>query len=152
MPRLFKYTLSILLTLVLGSLPAFFSINQVGDWYETMEKPFFNPPKWLFGPAWSTLFILMGIAHARIWIKAGIKATTPYYPQLALNMAWTFLFFGFQQKGLALVEILVLWVMIFWNIRAFYRLDKTAGLLLVPYIGWVSFATVLNASLWWLNR
>lgn len=147
-----KLLLSILGTIFLGSLPAFFAMNNVGSWYAELNKPFFSPPNWLFGPAWTLLFTLMGIALYRIWVKHGFKATLPYYPQLVLNMAWTFIFFGMENPGLALVEILVLIVAIVYLIISFWRKDKFAGLLLIPYISWVSFATLLNASIYFLNR
>lgn len=125
-------------------------------WYQALDKPPFNPPSWAFAPAWITLYTLMGIAAFRIW-RIGLDlgpvrgALGLFVIQLILNGAWTPVFFGAKQLLLALLVILALVAVLALTLRAFWRLDKIAGWLLAPYLAWVSFATLLNASIWWLN-
>lgn len=127
------------------------------SWYATLNKPFFTPPSWLFGPAWTVLYILMAISAILIWRK-GLKkknvreALKIFAIQLILNLSWSPVFFGAKNILLALFIILVMLVFIVKTIRAFGKIDKTAAYLLYPYILWVSFATVLNFSVWYLNR
>lgn len=129
--------------------------TSVETWYPALQKPPFNPPSWVFGPVWTTLYILMGIAGWRVWRRRGFagrpRALTLFAVQLALNLAWSFLFFGLQQIGLALVEILVLLLAIGATTILFWRIDRLAGMLFVPYLLWVAYASLLNAALWWLN-
>jgi tryptophan-rich sensory protein len=129
--------------------------TSVGDWYQTIAKPSFNPPDWLFAPIWTTIYILIAVAGWRAWPQAGTAmvsgAFAVYVAQLALNIGWSFLFFGLQKIGLALIEIVVLLAAIAVNIVLFWRLDRWAGVLLVPYLVWVAFATVLTAAIWRLN-
>ena len=126
-----------------------------GDWYATLRKPAWNPPGWIFGPVWTLLYILMGVAAWRVWRRGGFPAQrpalVPYLVQLALNAAWTPLFFGLHRPGLAFAEIILLWLAILWTMAAFARVDRVAAGLLAPYLAWVSFASVLNATLWRLN-
>lgn len=138
---------------VIGSL---FTFSAIPTWYSTLTKPDINPPNWLFGPVWTMLYILMGVSAGIIWSKGlasrQVKiALTVFAVQLVLNALWSIIFFGWQNLGLALVEIVILWLMIFVNIILFYRINSTAGYLLVPYILWVTFATYLTYSLWRLN-
>ncbi len=126
-------------------------------WYATLNKPFFTPPSWLFGPAWTILYILMAISAYLVFKKglkkAGVKnALKLFGTQLVLNLVWSPVFFGAHQIFLAFLLILVLWYFIFKTIRAFAKVDKTPSYLLYPYIAWVSFATILNFSVWILNR
>lgn len=129
--------------------------TSVGNWYQALEKPSFNPPDWLFPPVWTSLYVLIAVAGWRVWRYAGSTRVRPaltiYVAQLALNIAWSFLFFGLQQVGLALAEIIVLLVAIVANLILFWRLDRWAGTLLIPYLLWVAFAAVLTASIWRLN-
>ena len=129
--------------------------TSVGTWYAGLAKPSFNPPDWLFGPVWTTLYVMIAIAGWRVWCRrgqAGAKlALGAWGVQLALNLAWSFLFFGGRLIGAALVEIGVLLAAIVITAVLFWRIDRIAGALLIPYVAWVSFATLLNASLWWLN-
>lgn len=150
----------LLLPLAVGGLSGVATAGSVDTWYQTLEKPPFNPPAWVFGPVWTALYLMMGLAMALVW-RAGRgggapdllrRATVAFLVQLTLNGLWSILFFGLQRPGLALFEIVVLWVAIAWTCVAFRPLSKTASLLLVPYWAWVSFAAVLNGSLWWLNR
>ncbi|MGA9141205.1 MAG: TspO/MBR family protein [Methanocella sp.] len=124
-------------------------------WQDTLSKPFFAPPNWLFGPAWAVLFLLMAIAFYLVWQKWPAKeakwAMALYMAQLALNVLWNYLFFGMHWINLGLVEIIVLLAMITLTVNAFYRVDKRAAYLMTPYLLWVAFATCLNAALWLLN-
>ena len=127
----------------------------VDDWYDSLSKPVWNPPNWLFGPVWGVLYLLMAIAAWLVWRRNGLAgAAVPlglFVLQLALNAAWSWLFFGRHALGLAFIEIIVLWVAILATIIAFWRLNPTGGILLVPYLLWVTFASVLNVTLWRMN-
>ena len=128
--------------------------SSVGTWYEALQKPPFNPPSWVFGPVWTILYGLMAVAAWLVWRDAE-AAKLPlrlFAIQLALNTAWSWLFFGFRQPGWAGLEIGLLWLAIGATLVAFWRVRPLAGWLLVPYLLWVSFASILNFSLWWLNR
>lgn len=126
-----------------------------GEWYAGLRKPSWNPPSWVFAPVWTALYTLMGIAAWLIWRRGGWKvnrlALTAFLTQLVLNAAWSWLFFGLRNPGLAFAEILLLWLAIVWTWRLFRRINPAAGALLGPYLAWVSFAAVLNAVLWRLN-
>jgi translocator protein len=129
--------------------------RSVGTWYQTLERPFFAPPDWLFGPVWTVLYAMMAVAAWRVW---RLPATTErrwalvlWSAQLALNLAWSFLFFGLQAPGLALVDIVLLLGLIAATTMAFLRLDRPAGLLMLPYLAWVAYASILNAAIWLLN-
>lgn len=127
-----------------------------GSWYAQIEKPSWNPPNWVFGPVWTVLYAAMGVAAWLVWRKAGsfTNAQTPlalFITQLALNTAWSLVFFGLELPGLALIDIALLWVMIATTIIVFREYSRTAALLLVPYIAWVTFATALNFAIWRLN-
>ena len=152
-----KLVISVALPLAVGGLSGYATARGVSTWYPTLVKPSFNPPAWVFGPVWTLLYIMMGIAAFLVWRRGldadGVKiALTVFAIQLALNGLWSILFFGLQAPGWALAEIILLWMAIGITTLLFWRVDHTAGLLLLPYWAWVSFATVLNASLWWLNR
>lgn len=127
----------------------------VGTWFQALVQPSFRPPDWLFAPVWFVLYTLMGVAAWRVWRIAGFSgartALTLYAVQLGLNFVWSFLFFSFKLIGPAFVEILVLLVTVVLTAIAFRRIDGWAAVMLVPYIAWVSFASLLNGSLWVLN-
>ena len=129
---------------------------QIPNWYADIAKPNWTPPNWLFGPVWTILFSLMATAAWIVWRKHGIKnarnAFIWFGVQLILNSLWSVLFFGWNNPGAAAVEILFLWLTILITLVAFSKKSKTAGLLLVPYFLWVSFAIVLNISIWQMNR
>ena len=129
--------------------------TSVGGWYQTLHKPPFNPPDWLFAPVWTTLFVMMAVAGWLVWRRHGLRAARGalllFGVQLALNLAWSLLFFGLRSVGAALVEVIVLLTAILATTVAFWRRDPLAGALFVPYAAWVAFATVLNAALWRLN-
>ena len=148
--------LSVVVCQVAGLIGAVATYPSIPTWYASLEKPAFNPPNWLFGPVWTTLYTLMGIAAFLVW-RQGIRkrevkiALGIFIVQLVLNSLWSIVFFGLHSLLGGLVVILPLWVAILLSIVTFYRISKTAGVLLIPYILWVSFATILNFSLWQLN-
>lgn len=142
----------ILLCLAVAGLGGLATAQSVTTWYTTLNKPPFNPPGWIFGPVWTTLYIMMAVAAWRVWLKQGFGL--PLYvwaAQLALNCLWSFLFFAFQSPFWAMVDIIPLLALILLTMRLFLPVDRLAGLLLAPYAAWVSFATLLNFSIWWLN-
>jgi len=150
-----KYILCVIVCVGLGSASGILSGSGLTDWYQTLNKPSFQPPTWVFGPAWTILYTLMGIAIARVWHKPSSSLKTSairlFIIQLILNLIWTPVFFALQQPLYALIIIIIMWVMILLTIRAFKKVDSIAPYLLVPYILWVSFATILNASIVYLN-
>jgi translocator protein len=151
-----KLFISILIPLLVGGLSGFFTTSGVSGWYAMANKPSFNPPNWIFAPVWTTLYILMGIAFYLVWestATASVKQTAIilFAVQLTLNFFWSIIFFKFQLTGWAFIEIIVMWLAILLTIIWFGKISSTAAWLLVPYICWVSFATVLNNSIWRLN-
>lgn len=126
-----------------------------GEWYASLRKPSWNPPGWIFGPVWTALYAMMAVAAWLVWRRGGFAAQRRplgwFLAQLALNAAWTPLFFGLHWPGVAFAEIVLLWLAIVATLAAFRRVSRTATLLLVPYLLWVTFATVLNFTLWRLN-
>lgn len=145
--------LSIAVPLGLGSLSGYAMRGETqSQWYTTLKKPSWQPPAWLFGPVWTTLYIMMGVAFWRVW-RAGAPTlpVTLYAVQLALNVAWTFLFFKKRNLTLALVDIVTLVAVLVATTAAFYNTDRTAGLLLLPYLAWTTFATALSARIYTLN-
>lgn len=157
MSKSIKIIISVAICLAVGYGSSYFTQSSVTTWFPTLIKPFFNPPSWLFAPVWSLLYIMMGISAGIIWSKIEVvpelvkKALWVFAIQLLLNTLWSFLFFGLQNPLLALIEILLLWLVIFETIKIFKPIDILASKLLIPYLLWVSFATILNASIWWLN-
>jgi len=125
------------------------------EWYQSINKPSWNPPSWVFGPVWTVLYTMMGIAAWIVWKEYGFKkagaALALFFIQLVLNGLWSQIFFGMQQIGWALFEIVVLLTAIILTTILFFKKSKTAGWMMVPYIAWVGFATVLNGAIWWLN-
>ncbi|MEO0038134.1 MAG: Tryptophan-rich protein TspO [Bacteroidota bacterium] len=144
--------------LLVGYLSGMVTRDSITTWYPTLVKPSFNPPNWVFAPVWTILYIMMGVAGGMVWNRLEKdtenvkKAFTFFIIQLALNAAWSVIFFYFHNPFLALIEVILFWLLIFETHIQFKKIDKTAGLLFIPYLAWVSFATVLNASIWWLNR
>lgn len=139
-----------------GVLGSAFSFSAIPTWYVTLVKPPLNPPTWIFGPVWTTLYALMGTGAFLIWQQRSQKkevkiALTLFISQLIVNTAWSIIFFGARSPGYALVDILLLWVLILCTIISFYRISKRAAWLLFPYILWVSFALYLNLSIFLLN-
>ncbi len=152
-----KLVVAVAVPLVVGGLSGAATARGVATWYPTLAKPSFNPPAWIFGPVWTVLYVMMGVAAFLVW-RRGLEAEavrfalTIFVVQLALNGLWSILFFGLRSPGLAFAEILILWLAIGVTVWAFWRVTPVAGALLFPYWGWVSFATVLNGSIWTLNR
>ena len=156
MKPIFKAIISIALPLAVGAVSGFFTTASVNGWYAGVIKPSFNPPNWLFAPVWTSLYILMGIACFLIWnsqseTKQKQVALRYYGIQLGLNFLWSFIFFYAQQPGWAFIEIILMWIMILLTILSFRKISTVAAWLLVPYICWVSFASVLNFAIWYLN-
>ena len=129
---------------------------KIGTWYATLVKPSWNPPNWIFGPVWSALYFCMAVAAWLVWRQGGFSgAKVPlalFAVQLALNVLWSCIFFGLEKPGLAFMELLLLWTAIVATMATFWRLSMIAGILFVPYLAWVSFASVLNFTIWRLNR
>lgn len=156
MKRSFSLIFSVLLCELAGIIGSLFTAPAIPVWYASLERPSFAPPEWVFGPVWTTLFALMGIALFLVWEQArhqkkGKVAIGAFVVQLLLNTFWSVLFFGFRSPGAAFGEIFFLWAAIAVTIVAFARISKTAAWLLVPYLLWVSFAAYLNYAIWILN-
>jgi len=139
-----------------GIVGGFFTASSVGGWYKFLVKPGFNPPSWLFGPVWIILYTLMGISSYLVWLKIGVNnlakpALIVFYTHLVLNALWSIIFFGLKNPMLAFCEIVVLWIFIIITMVLFYKVDRLACYVLIPYLLWVSFAAVLNYSIWRLN-
>lgn len=151
-----KLAAAILFCIIVGSLGSLVTITGPGSWYTTLQKPFFAPPSWVFAPVWITLFTLMGIALYLVWESGTEKrevrlAIGVFGVQFALNVLWSFLFFGLRSPVLGFINILLLWVMIAVTMWAFYRVKKSAAYLLIPYIAWVSLASALNGAIYFMN-
>lgn len=174
-----KLVASIIICELAGVVGSYFAIPQIGSWYAGLNKPSFNPPSWIFGPVWSALFVLMGISLYLVWSKNWVVKNKIYSQkgktrnslskeffsgswqkvniisifvlQLILNVVWSVIFFGWHSPGAAFFELLMLWFAIVFTIVNFYRVSKTAALLLVPYILWVSFAGILNFVIFLIN-
>jgi len=140
------------LSFLAGGVGGFF---MPGEWYEDLQKPSWNPPGWLFGPVWSVLYAMMAVSAWSIWRRGGFRAQRSplslFLVQLLLNALWSPLFFGLKWPGLAFLEIVVLWFAIVLTILAFNRVCRASALMLIPYLLWVSFASVLNFTLWRMN-
>ena len=150
-----KLVISMVLCQLAGFLGSLFTTPAIPTWYKTLKKPFFTPPDWIFGPVWISLFILMGISLFMVWRKQDHPqfkiALIFFFIQLIFNILWSAAFFGLRSPLLGLIDIVLLWVAILLTIQHCLRISRMAGLLLLPYIIWVSFAVVLNFSLWILN-
>jgi len=155
MPKSLKLIIAILLPMVVGGLSGFLTANAIGTWYTTLNQPSFNPPNWVFGPVWTTLYLIMGISLYRIWrlpvSEERNKAIGIFALQMTLNFFWSLIFFKWHLIGLALVEIILMWLMIAAMIHHFRKLDAAAGYMNIPYLLWVSFASVLNGAYFILN-
>ncbi len=151
-----KLFISILIPLLVGAISGYFTSSGVNGWFAVANKPWFNPPNWIFAPVWTTLYLLMGIALFLVWRSEADKtikqtAIILFAVQLTLNFFWSIIFFKLQQPGWAFAEIICMWVIILLTILWFGKISSTAAWLLVPYISWVSFAAILNYSIWRLN-
>jgi tryptophan-rich sensory protein len=155
--RIARLVASLLIPQAAGGIGALFTEPAVRTWYAGLNKPSINPPGWIFGPVWTALYLMMGVALYLVWRDGLVNKMTKnavalFGAQMLLNLLWSILFFGMHNPFAGLVEIAFLWAFILATMIAFYMLSKPAGLLLVPYFLWVSFATVLNYLLWSMNR
>jgi len=152
-----KLLTSVVVCELVGLVSTPFTVSSIKNWYVYLNKPFFSPPNWVFGPAWTTLYLLMGIAAYLVWLK-GLKykkvrvALSFFAGQLSFNFMWSVFFFGFHNPLIAFIDIILLWIMIFLTMKKFHGLSKPATYLLIPYILWVSFAALLNVSIVILNK
>lgn len=174
-----KLLTSIIVCELAGIAGSFFTMPEITSWYMKVNKPSFNPPNWIFGPVWTLLFVLMGISLYLVWFKKAepsktifakkIKAWNKYsekfyngswrriniylifWTQLILNILWSFIFFGMHSPSVAFFEVIMLWFAILFTIINFYRVSKAAAYIMIPYILWVSFASILNFYIWILN-
>ncbi len=177
--NIFKLVVSIIICETAGVIGSFFTISEINTWYSLLKKPSFNPPDWIFGPVWTTIYILMGISLYLVWEKKfipvkeiNIKNKKPWQKisekflsgkwqqlniilifavQLILNIAWSVIFFGWHNPGVAFFALIMLWVAILFTIINFGRVSKISAILLIPYILWVSFAGFLNFIIWVIN-
>lgn len=153
----FKLPIAITACLLVGFLSGFTTADAISGWYATLEKPFFNPPSWIFGPVWTFLYILMGISAGLVW-KSNFpsnvknKALFIFGAQLLANGLWSILFFSLESPTLAFLDIILLLALIVYTILLFKNINKMASWLLLPYLLWVSFATILNLSIMILNN
>ena len=154
--KIARLVASVLICQLAGFVGSVFTAPAIAGWYVSIQKPFFTPPNWVFAPVWTVLFLLMGVSLFLVWEK-GLEnkearlAFSVFGIQLALNVAWSLLFFGLQSPFLAFVEIVFLWIAILATAFLFWRISRKAGLLLMPYLLWVSFAAFLNCAIWLLN-
>ncbi len=156
MNNITRLIISIAIPVVAGSLSGFFTVTGDGSWYQTIQKPSWNPPGWVFGPVWTSLYVMMGISLYLVWKSNAEqslkkKAIIIFAIQLALNFFWSYIFFTLQSPGWAMVEIITMWLFILLTIFAFAKISKVAAWLLVPYISWVSFASILTYTIWQMN-
>jgi translocator protein len=157
MSRTIKLIISVAVCLAAGFIGSIATMPSIPTWYAGLQKPPFNPPNWIFGPVWTTLFVMMGVAAFIVWDKGMKKkkvkvALAIFGCQLALNVIWSILFFGIHSPLFAFFDIIILWLAILWTIVQFYGISREASYLLIPYIMWVSFASILNFSIFLLNR
>ena len=158
MNKYLKIVICVAICLTVGYLSSIVTQSSIQTWYPTIEKPSFNPPNWVFAPVWTLLFILMGIAAGLIWDKISTdrelvkKGLLFFGVQLALNALWSYLFFGLNNILLASIEIVLLLLIIYETYLIFKKIDKKASYLLIPYMLWVGFASVLTTTIYFLNR
>ena len=155
MKKFLGLILAIVICQLAGGVGSLFTYDKIDNWYQGIEKSTLNPPNWIFGPVWITLFTLMGISLWLVWQKRDNKyfklGLVFFVMQLVLNSLWSILFFGYALVGLALFEMIVLWVLILLSAIWFYKINKAAGLLFIPYLLWVGFASYLTYAVLVLN-
>lgn len=158
MNKITRILVVVVTCLAVGYFSGMVTKSSIETWYPTLIKPSFNPPNWIFAPVWSILYVMMGVAAGFVWSRIEFEkevvkdALVLFAIQLALNFLWSYLFFCLKNPLLAGIEIVLLWLMIYETYTKFVKINKIAGYLFIPYLLWVSFATVLNGSIWWLNR
>lgn len=151
----------VLLCNLIGILGSLFTFSSISEWYVYLQKPFFSPPNWVFGPVWTLLYIMMGVSAYLVWkarssgsgqtLGANNRALSVFAIQLALNCLWSILFFGLKSPMFAFLDIVLLWISIVYVFKLFYPIEKKAAYLLIPYLLWVSFASLLNLAIWVMN-
>jgi len=156
-PSLSRLVVCVGAVLLASSIGSFATVRAIPTWYRRLAKPSFNPPEWLFGPAWAVLYLLMAVAAWLVWKQGwnapGVKVALAFFlVQLIINALWSVLFFGLRSPLAGLMDIVVMWLAILATIVLFFRVSALAGVLLLPYIAWVSFAAILNAAILRLNR
>lgn len=155
MNKYIKLIFSLLLPLSVWFVSSYFTMSSIESWYLDLAKPFFNPPNWIFWPVWTLLYILIWISFYLVWNKwfwkDWLKVKIVYFLQLFLNFLWSFSFFYLENTLLWLINISILWLIIIYNIVLFYKVDKKSWIILIPYLLWVSFASILNLALYLLN-
>ena len=152
-----KLIISILASFAAGGIGSLFTFKAIPTWYPNLKKPPYTPPNWVFGPVWTTLYILMGISVFLVWQKGlstngVLLAFILFWVQLIFNALWSVVFFGIKSKGGGIIVIVALWLLILAVIITSFRVSAWAGVLLIPYIIWVSIASYLNIGIWWLNK
>jgi benzodiazapine receptor len=154
--QIIKLIASLLLPLGIGGIAGMFTSEAIPGWYASLIQPSFNPPNWVFGPVWTTLYIILGISLFLIWklpaSKQRNQAILIFLVQLLLNFCWSFFFFYFKMIGLALIDIVALWIIIVVMLVQFYKMKPVAAYINIPYLLWVTFATALNLAYFFLNR
>lgn len=156
MNKTLKLIIAVVVSELAGIIGTIFTVSAIPTWYATLAKPALNPPGWIFGPVWTMLYLLMGIAAFLVWNRGWDRkdvrgALAVFGLQLVLNAFWSIIFFGLHSPLWALIDIALMWLTIVWTMVLFYKVSKPAMWLLVPYILWVSFAVYLNYSIWILN-
>lgn len=150
-----KLVITIIFVQLAGFIGSLYTTPSIDSWFNLLQKPFLSPPNWVFAPVWTILFLMMAISAWLIWQRGlGKKervALGIFLLQLGLNVLWSIIFFGWHNLGLAVLEIIALWLSILWTIKSFNRLSPLAARLLWPYLAWVSFASYLTIAFWWLN-
>jgi benzodiazapine receptor len=155
--KILPFFICLFIPLLVGSFSGFLTRYEVnGTWFHLLKKPFFNPPNWLFAPVWTSLYLLMGVSLFIVWNNSsGVlrkRAVFVFSLQFFLNFCWSILFFYFHMLSASVIDIILLWMCIFWLISEFKEIKPIAGYLQLPYLLWVSFASVLDYSIWLLNR
>ncbi|MEI6890392.1 MAG: TspO/MBR family protein [Bacteroidales bacterium] len=150
-----KLVCSLLLTLGTGAVAGLFTAKAVPEWYASLNQPSFSPPNFVFGPVWTALYILLGVSLFLVWKLDSVKernlAILAFLIQLILNFGWSFIFFYFKMIGFALVEIVILWIAIVIMLYLFYKIKPLAAYINIPYLLWVTFASILNSAYYFLN-
>ncbi len=151
-----KLIVAVIMCLMVGYIGSLATYPAIPTWFATLNKPIFSPPNWLFAPVWTALYILMGISLYLVWVKGtkikrNKEAINLFLIQLGLNFLWSFIFFGFRNPSLAFLEIIALWILLLMTILRFWKISKIAAYLLMPYIAWISFASILNLAIVLLN-
>lgn len=152
-----SYLICIIICIMIEVFAGFITQESVNTWYNTIAKPEFTPPKWVFAPVWTILYLMMGFAWGHInninpGSKILKKANLLFIIQLCFNFLWSLIYFGFHNIGAALIDIILLWVTIILTIYQFFKISKLSGWLLIPYLLWTSYAAILNATIWYLNK